>query len=63
MDLGRPRRVWLSVLVDRGGRELPIAADHIALDLRLSADLPPNARVDVHLQPTDPVDEIVQRDA
>ena len=28
MDLGRPKRVWLSVLVDRGGRELPIAPDH-----------------------------------
>ena len=27
IDFGRPRRVWLAVLVDRGGRELPIAAD------------------------------------
>lgn len=27
VDFGRPRRVWLMVLVDRGGRELPIAAD------------------------------------
>jgi pyrimidine operon attenuation protein / uracil phosphoribosyltransferase len=27
VDFGRPRRVWLAVLVDRGGRELPIAAD------------------------------------
>ena len=27
VDFGRPRRVWLCVLVDRGGRELPIAAD------------------------------------
>ncbi|MGH7524065.1 MAG: bifunctional pyr operon transcriptional regulator/uracil phosphoribosyltransferase PyrR [Gemmatimonadales bacterium] len=26
-DFGRPRRVLLVVLVDRGGRELPIAAD------------------------------------
>ena len=33
MDLGRPRRVWLAVLVDRGGRELPIAADFVGLDL------------------------------
>lgn len=33
MDLGRPRRVWLAVLVDRGGeaKELPIAADHVGL--------------------------------
>lgn len=27
VDFGRPRRVWLLVLVDRGGRELPISAD------------------------------------
>jgi pyrimidine operon attenuation protein / uracil phosphoribosyltransferase len=27
VDFGRPRRVWLAVLVDRGGRELPISAD------------------------------------
>ena len=27
IDFGRPRRVWLAVLVDRGGHELPIAAD------------------------------------
>ncbi len=27
VDFGRPRGVWLAVLVDRGGRELPIAAD------------------------------------
>lgn len=29
LDYGRPRRVWLAVLCDRGGRELPIAADFI----------------------------------
>ncbi|MFN7130452.1 MAG: bifunctional pyr operon transcriptional regulator/uracil phosphoribosyltransferase PyrR, partial [Myxococcales bacterium] len=27
MDFGRPRRVYLAVLADRGGRELPICAD------------------------------------
>lgn len=27
IDFGRPRRIWLAVLVDRGHRELPIAAD------------------------------------
>ncbi len=35
VDFGRPRRVWLLVLVDRGGRELPIAADFVGA--RLSA--------------------------
>jgi pyrimidine operon attenuation protein/uracil phosphoribosyltransferase len=29
VDFGRPRRVWLAVLVDRGGRELPITADFV----------------------------------
>jgi len=33
VDLGRPRRVWLAVLVDRGGRELPLAPDFAGLDL------------------------------
>jgi len=26
-DFGRPARIWLCVLVDRGGRELPIQPD------------------------------------
>ena len=29
MDLGRPRRIQLAVLVDRGHRELPIKADFV----------------------------------
>lgn len=29
LDYGRPRRVWFAVLCDRGGRELPIAADFV----------------------------------
>lgn len=29
LDYGRPRRVWLAVLFDRGGRELPIAPDFV----------------------------------
>lgn len=28
-DFGRPRRIWLAVLCDRGGRELPIAPDFV----------------------------------
>lgn len=28
-DFGRPRRIELCVLVDRGGRELPIQPDHV----------------------------------
>ena len=29
IDLGRPRRIQLAVLIDRGGRELPIQADYV----------------------------------
>jgi pyrimidine operon attenuation protein/uracil phosphoribosyltransferase len=35
VDFGRPRRVWLAVLVDRGGHELPIAADFIGTRLEV----------------------------
>ncbi len=31
-DYGRPRRIELAVLIDRGGRELPIAPDYCALN-------------------------------
>lgn len=33
LDYGRPRRVWLAVLCDRGDRELPIAADFVGRTL------------------------------
>jgi pyrimidine operon attenuation protein/uracil phosphoribosyltransferase len=32
-DFGRPRKVELCVLVDRGGRELPIQADYVGLEV------------------------------
>jgi pyrimidine operon attenuation protein/uracil phosphoribosyltransferase len=37
VDFGRPRRVLLAVLVDRGGRELPIAADVVGAVLEVPA--------------------------
>jgi pyrimidine operon attenuation protein/uracil phosphoribosyltransferase len=37
-DYGRPRRILLAALVDRGGRELPIAADFVAEKLTLPND-------------------------
>ena len=36
-DYGRPARVRLAVLVDRGGRELPVQADHAAARVILPA--------------------------
>ena len=62
LDLGRARRIWLAVLVDRGGRELPIAPDHVGLDLSVDpgeTKIAPDELVEVHLTPTDPSDQIV----
>ena len=56
-DLGRPRVVRLAVLVDRGHRELPIRADHVGTVLTTKAA----EVVDVHLDETDGVTEVVVR--
>ncbi|MFI4939949.1 MAG: bifunctional pyr operon transcriptional regulator/uracil phosphoribosyltransferase PyrR [Burkholderiales bacterium] len=37
-DYGRPRKIMLAALIDRGGRELPIAADFVADKMSLSKD-------------------------
>ncbi len=37
MDYGRPRRIQLAVLVDRGHRELPIRPDYVGKNLPTSA--------------------------
>jgi len=37
-DFGRPRRILLCVLVDRGGRELPIHADIVGRTMDVGAD-------------------------
>jgi pyrimidine operon attenuation protein / uracil phosphoribosyltransferase len=36
-DYGRPAKILLAALADRGGRELPIAADFVAASIELSA--------------------------
>lgn len=54
-DFGRPSAIRLAVLVDRGGRELPIQADFVGLTL---ADVPRDHRVNVRLKETDGKDEI-----
>lgn len=38
LDYGRPRRIELSVLVDRGCRELPIQADYVGKYVETSRD-------------------------
>ena len=54
MDFGRPRRVYLAVLIDRGGRELPIAADVVGAQLTV----PTGASVEVRLREDGGVDEV-----
>ena len=54
IDLGRPRRIQLAALVDRGHRELPIRADYIGKNLPTSAD----DFVQVLLEDQDGVDEV-----
>jgi len=60
MDLGRPMRVWLGVLVDRGGRELPISPDFVGLNLGAgSAEaLADGAKVQIMVMPTDDRDAV-----
>lgn len=49
-DFGRPASVKLACLVDRGGRELPIAADFVATTL----DLPPDQKLTLTKTDTSP---------
>ena len=49
-DHGRPTKVELAVLVDRGGRRLPFAADYCGLALPTAE----HEKVFVTLDPTDP---------
>lgn len=48
-DFGRPKRIALAVLIDRGGRELPIQPDIVGK--KVSVD--PSQRVDVLVQDLD----------
>ena len=47
MDYGRPERIELAALVDRGGRELPIQPDYVVL----STEVGPLDRIDVLERP------------
>ena len=53
-DYGRPARVQLAVLVDRGHRELPIRPDYVGKNLPTSQD----QRVNVHVKEVDDLDEV-----
>ncbi|WP_426174401.1 bifunctional pyr operon transcriptional regulator/uracil phosphoribosyltransferase PyrR [Massilia sp. TWR1-2-2] len=47
-DYGRPARILLAALADRGGRELPVAADFVAV--RVDSDIPLDPRQSLVLQ-------------
>ena len=55
MDYGRPLSIQLAVLIDRGGRELPIQPDYVGMAVAASA----GERVDVLLEEKDGRDEVV----
>ena len=54
-DFGRPKRIALAVLIDRGGRELPIHADVVGKKVEVK----PGQRVDVLVQELDGKDAVV----
>ena len=54
-DLGRPSRVRLLTVIDRGHRELPIQADFIGMSVRTKWP----DRVLVQITPVDAIDQIV----
>ena len=49
-DFGRPPFIKLAVLVDRGGRELPVQPDFVGLSLK---EIPPDHRVYVRMTEVD----------
>jgi pyrimidine operon attenuation protein/uracil phosphoribosyltransferase len=55
IDLGRPRMIHLAVMIDRGGRELPVAANYVGKTIKLAA----GGQVHVRLKEVDRADEVV----
>jgi pyrimidine operon attenuation protein/uracil phosphoribosyltransferase len=53
-DYGRPAKVQLAVLADRGHRELPIRPDYVGKNLPTSR----SERVNVHVEELDGLDEV-----
>ena len=53
-DYGRPQRVQLAVLCDRGHRELPFRPDYVGKNLPTARE----ERVNVRLEETDGIDEV-----
>jgi pyrimidine operon attenuation protein / uracil phosphoribosyltransferase len=58
-DYGRPRRVQLAVLCDRGHRELPIRPDYVGKNLPTAHE----ERVNVRLEEIDGIDQVTISEA
>lgn len=54
MDLGRPRFIKLAILVDRGGRELPIQPDFLGIEHKIG----PDQEIQVRFQEIDGEEEV-----
>ena len=55
VDFGRPRRIELAVLVDRGHQELPIRADYVGKTVETT----PSQIVEVRFEETDGEDKVL----
>jgi len=55
MDFGRPQRIQLAVLIDRGHRELPIRADYVGKNVPTTLE----EKVRVKLKESGGVDEVI----
>jgi len=55
LDMGRPRRIELAVLIDRGHRELPICADYVGKTLEVTQQ----DSVNVELKELMRIDQVV----
>lgn len=56
--LGKPKKIHVATLVDRGERELPIRADIVGKNVQVAE----SERVDVLLVESDGIDQVVVRD-
>ena len=55
VDFGRPKKIQLAVLVDRGHRELPIRADYVGKNVPTALE----ESIEVHLTELDGGDEVL----
>jgi pyrimidine operon attenuation protein/uracil phosphoribosyltransferase len=55
MDFGRPSSIQLAVLIDRGGRELPVQPDFTGMEIQVES----NQHIHVRLHENADIDEVV----